>query len=199
MFLSRLSLLSLMMAMIMALSSLHIAFAEQFSEKNGQNIYRLGRYDEALTHWEKAAANGDSGAAYRLAQEYFDAIVVERDLVKVITYLNQASADGDPRAMAELGDFYVDGNGVPQDLEKAAQLYLQAANKGWGHAMFNIATMYADGEGIEKNQIEAYKFYSLSQDRGFAPLVEDALGKLSAKMSAKDIKEAQKRVENFRN
>ncbi len=167
------------------------------SEQEGLRLYQQGRYKEAITHWEKAAAQGDAGAAYRLAEEYFDAKIVKRDLARVIAYLEQAVAKGDARAMAELGSHYDYGTGVRQDTDKAAELYLQAAQYGIPQAMFNIAAMLETGEGIDYDAVEAYKFYLLARDRGFAPFAVSALTALEATMSANDVAEAVRRAKDF--
>ena len=171
--------------------------AASYSEGEGQLMYKRGLYPEAIEHWKKAAAAGDAGAAYQLAVEYFDAKIVERDLVVAVTYLKQAAEADDPRALTELAHYYDNGTGVPRDLEKAAKLYLRAAQYGVPSAMLNIAAMLKSGEGIEQDKIEAYKFYELSSHRGFHPFAASAMKELSSEMSAEELGEAMQRVEDF--
>lgn len=187
------SLTTLLAVAMLAFSS--SAFA--LSEREGLDIYQRGLYLEAIEYWKKAAAAGDAGAAYQLAVEYFDAKIVERDLVVAVTYLKQAAEADDPRALTELAHYYDNGTGVPRDLEKAAKLYLRAAQYGVPSAMLNIAAMLKSGEGIEQDKIEAYKFYELSSHRGFHPFAASAMQELSSEMSAEELGEAMQRAEDF--
>ncbi len=168
-----------------------------YSEREGREMYQRGLYEEALNHWKKAAASGDSGAAYQLAVEYFDAKIVERDVKLALKYLMQAADDGDARALAELAGYYDYGTGVPENREKAAELYLRAARLGVPSAMFNIAAMLEKGEGIKQDSIEAYKYYMLSRDQGFYPFASKALEGLIPTMTAEELAEGDERVENF--
>ena len=168
-----------------------------YSEREGREMYQRGLYSEALDHWKKAAAAGDSGAAYQLAVEYFDAKIVERDVKLALKYLMQAADDGDARALAELAGYYDYGTGVPENREKAAELYLRAARLGVPSAMFNIAAMLENGEGIAQDRVEAYKYYVLSRDQGFFPFASKALEGLVAVMTAEELAEGEARAENF--
>ena len=171
--------------------------AQAYSEREGKEMYQRGLYLEALEHWKKAAAAGDSGAAYQLAVEYFDAKIVERDVAKALTFLKQAAEDGDARALAELATYYDYGTGVPEDREKAAQLYLRAARLGIPAAMFNVASMLENGEGLPQDKVLAYKYYVLSSDRGFFPFASKAIAKLSTQMSPEELAKGQELADNF--
>ena len=168
-----------------------------YSEREGLDIYQRGLYQEAIAYWEKAAAAGDAGSAYRLSEEYFDAKIVDRDLKKAIKYLKQAAAKDDPRALTDLASLYDYGTGVTEDRSRAAQLYLRAAQLGMPAAMFNIASMLETGEGIPQDKIEAYKFYLLSKDLGFAPFAIKALAELASTMAPEQLAEAESRADNF--
>jgi TPR repeat protein len=180
---------------LLAFSPLSVAHA--YSESEGKEMYQRGLYPEALEHWKKAAAAGDSGAAFQLAVEYFDAKIVERDVAKALSYLKQAAKDGDARALAELATYYDYGTGVPEDREKAAQLYLRAARLGVPAAMFNVASMLENGEGLPQDKVEAYKFYVLSGDQGFFPFSSKALAKLSTQMTPEELAKGQELADRF--
>ncbi|MDA8654544.1 sel1 repeat family protein [Alphaproteobacteria bacterium] len=168
------------------------------SEEEGHNLYRAGLYNEGLAVWEKAAKNGDAGAAFRAGVEYFDAKIVKRDIKKAIAYFELSAKGNDPRGLTDLAAIYDYGNGVNVNRKKAAQLYLRAANLGFPDAMFNIAAMLSLGEGIKKDKIEAYKFYKMANAQGFAAFAEAALAELEKDMSAEDIAEANRRVSAFK-
>lgn len=171
--------------------------AAALSEREGLDIYQRGHYLEALDYWKKAAAAGDSGSAYRLSEEYFDAKIVKRDMKLAFKYLKQAAEGNDARALTDLASMFDYGTGVPEDRKRAAQLYLRAARMGMPAAMFNIAAMLETGEGITMDKVEAYKYYLLSRDKGFAPFANKALEEMASNMSVDQIAEAEQRADDF--
>lgn len=171
---------------------------EVFNEAVGHELYRSGLYPEAIAHWQKAAALGDAGAAFRLGEEYFDAKVVDRDLDRVFKYWTQAAEGQDPRGITDLAGLYDYGNGVRRDRKRAAELYAVAAEMGFPAAMFNIAAMLEVGEEMEKDTVEAYKFYILAGRNGFAPFTSPALELLRKSMSAEEVEEAERRARDFK-
>lgn len=179
------------------LATLSAGSASALSEREGLDIYQRGHYLEALEYWKKAAAAGDSGSAYRLSEEYFDAKIVKRDMKLAFKYLKQAAEGNDARALTDLASMFDYGTGVPEDRQRAAQLYLKAARMGMPAAMFNIAAMLETGEGITMDKVEAYKYYLLSRDKGFAPFANKALEEMAANMSVDQIAEAEQRADDF--
>ncbi len=173
-----------------------VAFAQ--NEHQGQELYQNGHYEKAIEHWEVAAAQGDSGAAYKLGETYYDGIVVERDLKLSFKYIKQAADANDPRGLTDLAGLYDYGEIVREDKNKAAALYLAAAKQGYPSAMFNVAGMLEIGEGgLKKDKVEAYKYYLLSRDQGFAPFAVKALQDLEKNMTAKQLADAKDRADNF--
>lgn len=168
-----------------------------FSEAEGTDLHKRGLYPEAIEHWRGAAMRGDAGSAYRLAEQYLDGTVVERDFKLALTYLRQSAAADEPRALTELASLYDYGTGVLRDRRKAGQYYLRAAKLGMPAAMFNVASMLEAGETMSQDKIEAYKYYLLSRDLGFAAFANSALQSMARKMTVIDIAEAEKRANNF--
>jgi TPR repeat protein len=185
------------LVLAVALSVGAAQFAAAYSEREGLDIYQRGHYLEAIEYWKKAAAAGDSGSAYRLSEEYFDAKIVKRDIKAAFKYLQQAAKGNDARAITDLASLYDYGTGVKKDRKKAAKLYLRAANMGMPAAMFNVAAMLETGDGIAVDKIEAYKFYLLSRDQGFAPFANKALEEMAANMSVEQIVKAEDLADNF--
>ena len=97
-------------SLIAALSIGVADHASAYSEREGLDIYQRGLYLEAIEYWKKSAAAGDSGSAYRLSEEYFDAKIVKRDLKVAFQYLQQAAKGNDARAITDLASFYDYGN-----------------------------------------------------------------------------------------
>ncbi len=184
-------------SLIISLGLSAVSPAHAFSEREGLDIYQRGQYAEAIKYWQKAAAAGDAGSAYRLSVEYFDAKIVKRDLKKALQYLQQAAKANDPRALTDLASLYDYGTGVRKNRKRAAELYLQAARMGMPAAMFNVASMLENGEAITQDKIEAYKYYLLSRDQGFAPFANKALADLAVELSPGQLAEAETLADNF--
>jgi tetratricopeptide (TPR) repeat protein len=177
-------------------------------DDEGERLYRKGFYKEAIAHWEKAAAQGDAYANYRLGVEYLDAGIVPRDVQKAAAFQKRAADLGDPRGMFELATLYEYGQGVEQSDEQAAKYYLMAAERGLAEAQHNIATMYETGTGVERDLIQAYKFYGLAREQGFvifggpagesgAPLATDPLEALEEQMTDTQLAEARRQIAAF--
>tara|TARA_R110002110_G_scaffold80165_4_gene209032 strand:+ start:14943 stop:15713 length:771 start_codon:yes stop_codon:yes gene_type:complete len=171
----------------------------QPNEASGADLYQRGFYPEALAEWKRAVdVNHDPGAAFRLAEEYFDAKVVERDLKTAIKYYVIGAEGGDKRAQEDLGTLFDKGWGLPQDLSRAAKWYEAAAKQGQPSAQYNTAVMYEEGAGVPRDKVKAYQYYQLSIEGGFPKFATEALEKLSATMSAAEIKEATKMARAFK-
>ena len=170
----------------------------QPNEASGTDLYVRGFYPEALAEWKRAVeVNKDAGAAFKLAEEYFDAKVVERDLATAIKYYTLGAEWGDMRAQMDLATLFDKGWGVPQDVERAAKWYEAAAKQGLASSQYNIATMYEDGLGVERDKVRAYMYYQLSIEGGFPKFATEALEALAADMTSAEIKEATKLARAF--
>ena len=169
------------------------------TEDSGQDLYKRGFYEEALAEWKRAVEEGqDAGAAFRLAEEYFDAKVVSRDIPQSIRYLKIGAEGGDHRAQMDLGSRYDDGIGVEKDPVQAAKWFEASARQGNAAACYNIATMYQDGTGVEKDLEKAYMYYLLAIDFGFPPLATTQIDVISPEMSPEQIKRATLAAREFR-
>jgi TPR repeat protein len=178
----------------------------------GQELYRQGRYDQAIAFWTKAADMGDALAAHQLAVEYMDGkpMVVQRDYDKARKYHLQAAQAGDPRSMFDLGSMYEFGMGVPVDLRQAAVWYKHAAEYGHPQGAYNLGTMLESGEAGQQDLVEAYKFYKLAADGGFDGVPYDnnrlridrnaptALELISRKMTSAQIEDGKSRAKAFK-
>lgn len=169
------------------------------NEASGEDLYQRGFYPEAIAEWKRAVEiNKDPGAAFRLAEEYFDAKVVERDIPAVVEFLTFGAKGGDMRAQLDLASLYDRGIGVPQDVELAALWYDASAKQGHPSAQYNVGTMYEDGAGVEQDLPRAYMYYQLAIEGGFPRLATPALERLSETMKPADIKRASMMVRNFK-
>ncbi|MGV8996114.1 MAG: tetratricopeptide repeat protein [Parvibaculaceae bacterium] len=169
------------------------------SEATGQNLYARGYYPEAIAEWKKAVAEEKSaGAAFRLAEEYFDAKVVKRDVAESLKYYVIGAEGGDARAQMDLGSMYDKGWGVTKDEKLAAKWYEASAKQGMAEAEYNIATMYQDGVGVVKDDVKAYMYYLLATKNGFPQFAARELEKLSGEMKPDEIKAATTQARDFK-
>ena len=168
------------------------------SEASGHDLYRRGFYEEAIAEWTKAAdEEDDAGAAFRLGEEYFDAKVVSRDVVKAVKYLTIGAEGGDDRAQHDLATLYDNGWGVEKSIDEAARWYLAAALQGSAVAQYNIATMYQTGAGVEQDIETAYMYFLLAIEGGFPHFATTELANISKEMTAQQIKDATVRARQF--
>lgn len=162
--------------------------------------------DEALALYLRAARQGDCEGEFVLAMHYlgrqFDSTSKtwkydgEKDVSSAVLWLQRASEHGNPDAAVELGQLYEQGDGVAQDYAAAASFYREAAEQvpdlgGAGQGRNDLGLLYLDGHGVPQDYTEAYKWFALSP----SPInLQDA----AARMTAAQIEEAQRRVDEWK-
>jgi len=165
------------------------SIVERPSEASGWVLYRRGLYEEALVEWQLAVeTKDDAGAAFKVAEEYFDAKIVKRDMGKVVKYLTIGADGGDARAQMDLATLYDNGWGVGKDVNKAGELFLASAKQGMLEAQYNVATMFEMGQGFEMDLEKSYMFFLLAVEGGFQPFAQTGLDGVMQKMTPKQIK-----------
>ena len=94
------------------------------------------RMEGAVTWYEKAAAQGNPAAAYRLGKLYLQGELIPKDMPKALKYLTASAGQGSPFAQYILGKLYLMGKEVEQDREKAYRWFEMAAEQGNPYARF---------------------------------------------------------------
>ena len=94
------------------------------------------RMEEAVSWYEKAAAQGNSCAAYRLGKLYLEGKDVPKDVPKAVAYLTESAQQGNQYAQYALGKLYLTGQGVKQDRERAWAYFYESAEQGNEYADF---------------------------------------------------------------
>ena len=74
---------------------------------------------EAVSWYEKAAAQGNLWAAYRLGKLYLEGTDVPKNIAKAVEYLSDAAQEGNQYAQYTLGKLYLTGEDVARDREQA--------------------------------------------------------------------------------
>ena len=113
-----------------------------------------------------------------------------------IVELSQRAKIGDAAAEFELANAFFEGREMPKDESQGMALLERAARDGLAQAQFQMGER-ARGDGSDQNSfVAAYVWYALAQ-RGGLEQSYTRINELEAKMSAEQLSEAQKRLENW--
>ena len=102
----------------------------------GKLLESQKRMGEAVSWYEKAAAQSNSWAAYRLGKLYLDGKDVPKDVPKAVEYLTASAEQGNQYAQYALGKLYLTGQDVKQDREAAWAYFCESAEQGNPYAQF---------------------------------------------------------------
>jgi TPR repeat protein len=120
----------------------------------------------ALIWYEKAAAAGDSQAAYIAAIMYAENYEIRPNSAKAAILLRQAAESGIAGAQADYGLLVYQGAGTPRSIEGAANWFKKSAEGGDAEGQFLYAFTLAKGEGVAQNFEEAYYWLLKSGQSG---------------------------------
>lgn len=153
--------------------------------------------DRAFEWYEKAAQHGDGESAWRIGMAYVKGENRKPDSRHAVEYFECSTDAGYGPGKISLAVMYVTGDGVELDYTKARSLYEEAAAQGEGHAYRELAVMHAHGEGIPVDFVAARVLYEQSV------LLEDPpnaafRASLEAKMTAEQLDEATRRIEQWK-
>ena len=102
----------------------------------GKLLQSQHRMDEAVSWYEKAAAQENTCAAYRLGKLYLEGKDVPKDVPKAVAYLTDSAEHGNQYAQYVLGKLYLAGQDVRQDRGRAWEYFCQSASQGNEYADF---------------------------------------------------------------
>ena len=102
----------------------------------GRLLETQKRMEEAVAWYEKAVAQGNPAAAYRLGKLYLQGELVSKDVPKALEYLTASAGQGSPFAQYILGKLYLMGKDVEQDREEAYRWFEMSAEQGNPYARF---------------------------------------------------------------
>jgi len=127
---------------------------------------KAGNPSEMLFWYQRAAEQGEIGAAYSIGQMYLDGVAPgSPEPSQAAHWFLVAAKGGDVEAAFKVGSFYEKGYGVPQDSAEAARWYGVAAQQGWQPAELSLGELYETGRGVPKNAQEAVRWYSKIADK----------------------------------
>ena len=102
----------------------------------GKLLESQKRMGEAVRWYEKAAAQDNSWAAYRLGKEYLSGEVVTQDASKAVACFTLSAEAGNQYAQYMLGKLYLTGQGVTHDQTQAMNWFSRSAAQGNQYAQF---------------------------------------------------------------
>jgi hypothetical protein len=122
-----------------------------------------------FTSLERAAANEDASAQFRLAMCYAGGRDVEKNSQLACQWLERAAKWGHPDAMMHLGIRYQSGDGVGQDDAKAFEWFQKSAEAGHPMGMGCLAGAYQNGKGVPQDLGKAVEWFRRGAEQDNAP------------------------------
>lgn len=138
----------------------------------GQDSVHVGRYEEAVTYFRKAANMGASEAAAEicvLAHRFETGEGVPADEERARLYYEISMEYGDIDAAYHLGRLYLRGvAGGRPNVRKARKCFERASDAGHGEGAAMLGQMYDEGLLGRVNETRAFQQYLLAAERGVA-------------------------------
>lgn len=123
-------------------------------------------YAQAIYWYQKAAAQGNSGAMNNLGLLHSRGDGVKQSYSEAAKWYRKASDLGDAIAANNLGSLYRDGDGVPQSHAEANKLFRKSIDLKHYGAYVNLGFQYHRGNGVTKSYTEAVKYYRIAAEQG---------------------------------
>ena len=105
----------------------------------GKLLQSQKRMDEAVSRYEKAAAQDNSYADCWLGKLYFEGKAVSKDVPGAVDHLTASAEQGNQFAQYALGRLYLDGREVPRDPDQSWDWFSAMAEQGNKYAQFFLA------------------------------------------------------------
>jgi uncharacterized protein len=151
------------------------------SFRNGTQLLRQGKVDQAVMELEYAAEQGIPAAIWKLGRMYADGDGVRKDKARAYEYFRRltrehaADSTGTPNArflanaFVTLGLYYQDGipGTLKPDTNVAREMFHYAASYfADPEAQYYLAQLYLRGKGAPKDAITAARWLQLSAEKG---------------------------------
>ncbi|ERN06916.1 F-box protein At1g70590 [Amborella trichopoda] len=130
----------------------------------GLIFWEMGKKDDGIALYRKAAALGDPAGQCNLGLSYLQ--VDPPNPEEAVRWFYKAAFAGHVGAKYSLALCLQQGRGVACNRVEAARWYLRAAEGGNARAMYNTALCYLSGEGISRNYQLARKWMKRAADFG---------------------------------
>ncbi|MBA9859633.1 tetratricopeptide repeat protein [Ralstonia insidiosa] len=133
--------------------------------ENGREVVKSEA--QAVAWYQKAAAQGDAEAEYRLGQRYVQGPLstssFPRDVPRGLTLMKKAADQGHVRSMEAIAEYYRNGLfGVRKDAVEATAWHRRAAELGYALAEERLGNAYEFGQGVDQDSALAEEWYQRS-------------------------------------
>lgn len=183
-----------MRLLFLLLLALPLTAAADF--ESGVAAAGAGDYGAALRAWQPLAEKGNVDAQFNLGLLYENGLGVPQDGATAVLWYRRAAEQNDRVAQAYLGEMYAQGLLVPRDDGQALRWFRSAAERGHAASQYNVGLFYAMGRGVAPSGVLAVAWLTVALENGAKPT--ELLGQLKEKLSARDLEEARKLVEEVR-
>jgi uncharacterized protein len=150
----------------------------------------LQNFKEAQKNLCKSADIGDKDGQFNCAELYSEGKGVDKNAKKAVEYYEKAALQNHIGALNILGIKYRDGLDVAKDAGKARSYFEKSGSRGNPVGLFELGQMFEQGVSTAKDISKAHLYYNLANARNH-PKAGEALGRVSAGMSAADMDKAQ--------
>jgi uncharacterized protein len=168
--------------------------------EDGEAAYRIGDFAAATALLRPLAEEGNAKAQFHLGRMYAFGQGVVQDPREAVAWYRKAAEQGNADAEYVLAVMVEDGAASsPRDAAEARAWLRQAAEQGGFNAQFRLGMAYAIGDlGLPRDDVLARMWLSLAARRAENAYVHDLVAKerakISARMTAAEIAEAQRQA-----
>lgn len=124
------------------------------SDDRPPELISMGPKWSNVTELRRYAEEGDSAAAFELAERHMEGDGVPLDHGEARRWFQRAADAGVVDAWFRLGKLHHDGLGVPQDYAQAFALFSEAAKRGVPEAQHNVGAMLVSARGVKRDYVE---------------------------------------------
>ncbi|KAH9190221.1 hypothetical protein AeNC1_007814 [Aphanomyces euteiches] len=119
-------------------------------------------HQEAVRHFEQAAAGGVVHSLANLGLMYANGIGVQADPQRAVQYFQEAADRGSAFAVNGLGFMFWTGQGVEKNATAAVEHFEKAVAMGFADAHQYLGAAYLNGEGVARNESLAFYHFSVA-------------------------------------
>ena len=144
------------------------------SVRQGVELWRTGKWDDAVSMWQPFAENGDADAMFNMGQAYKLGRGVALDKTIARNWYRRAAVKGHLPAQANLGILQFQATEKPE----AVRWLKSAADRGEMRAQYVLGIVHWNGDGASKSLPLAYAYLVRAAAQGL-PEATKALNELS--------------------
>jgi TPR repeat protein len=116
-------------------------------------------YAQAMTLFQKAAAQNNAEAEADIGWLYEDGLGVPKDAAQAFQWFTKGANGGNAYGQDQLGFCYETGFGTPKDAAQAIAWYTKAAPQGNDDAMTRLGIALQEGRGVPKDLRQSFTYF----------------------------------------